>query len=346
MPGYFSDRSALEMKHKNDNSMIISRTPYRVSFFGGGTDYPNWYREFGGKVLATTIDKYVYVSCRRLPPFFEHRLRLVYSKIEQCMSLADMQHPTAREVLRYLDIDGGLEIHYDGDLPARSGVGSSSAFTVGLINALTTYISRDITPRELALTSIEIEQEIVKECVGSQDQVSAAYGGFNIIEFCTDGEIQVRPAPINRDRISELEDCLMLFYTGFSRTASSIASSYVPDLVGQGRQLSRMYEMVEEAVKIVCDSSDLDDFGTLLGEMWLEKRSLSHLVTNDEIDTIYSQALKAGALGGKLIGAGGGGMLLLYVPPTFQHSVKQALKDLIHIPFRFDPLGSQIIYRG
>ena len=334
------------MKHKNDNSMIISRTPYRVSFFGGGTDYPNWYREFGGRVLATTIDKYVYVSCRRLPPFFEHRLRLVYSKIEACMSFADIQHPTAREVLRYLDIDEGLEIHYDGDLPSRSGVGSSSAFTVGLINALTALMGQEIAPRELAAKSIEIEQEIVKECVGSQDQVSAAYGGFNVIDFCTDGEIRVRPAPINRDRVGELEDCLMLFFTGIVRTASTVASSYVPDLLGRRRQLSRMYEMVEDAVKVISDSSDLDDFGRLLDEMWLEKRSLSHLVTNDEIDSIYSQALKAGALGGKLIGAGGGGMLLLYVPSTFQHSVKQALKDLIHIPFQFDPLGSQIIYRG
>jgi len=262
------------------------------------------------------------------------------------MSTAELQHPTAKEVLRYLGINEGLEIHYDGDLPSRSGVGSSSAFTVGLINALTTLMGQEIAPRELAAKSIEIEQEIVKECVGSQDQVSAAYGGFNIIDFSTDGEIRVRPVPINRDRISELEDCLMLFFTGIVRTASSIASSYVPDLSSQGRQLSRMYEMVEDAVRIISDSSDLDDFGRLLGEMWLEKRSLSHLVSNDEIDSIYSQALKAGALGGKLIGAGGGGMLLLYVPSTFQHSVKQALKDLIHIPFQFDPLGSQIIYRG
>ena len=326
--------------------MIISKTPYRVSFFGGGTDYPNWYREFGGRVLATTIDKYVYVSCRRLPPFFEHRLRLSYSKIEECMSTAELQHPTAKEVLRYLGINEGLEIHYDGDLPSRSGVGSSSAFTVGLLNALTALMGQNITPRELAAKSIEIEQEIVKECVGSQDQVSAAYGGFNIIDFCTDGEIRVRPVPINGDRIRELEDCFMLFFTGIARTASSIASSYVPDLSSQGRQLSRMYEMVEDAVRIISDSSDLDDFGRLLGEMWLEKRSLSHLVSNDEIDSIYSQAIKAGALGGKLIGAGGGGMLLLYAPSTFHHSVKQALKDLIHIPFQFDPLGSQIIYRG
>ena len=334
------------MKQKNDNSMIISKTPCRVSFFGGGTDYPNWYREFGGRVLATTIDKYVYVSCRRLPPFFEHRLRLSYSKIEHCRSAAELQHPTAREVLRYLGVNEGLEIHYDGDLPSRSGVGSSSAFTVGLFNALATLMGQDVTPKELAAKSIEIEQEMVKECVGSQDQVSAAYGGFNIIDFCTDGEIRVQPVPINRDRLGELEDCLMLFFTGIVRTASTIASSYVPDLLGRKRQLSRMYEMVEDAVGVISDSSDLDDFGVLLGEMWLEKRSLGEGIATDEIDRIYSQALKAGALGGKLIGAGGGGMLLLYVPSTFQHSVKQALKDLIHIPFRFDPLGSQIIYRG
>lgn len=334
------------MEYKNHNSMIISRTPYRVSFFGGGTDYPNWYREFGGRVLATTIDKYVYTSCRRLPPFFEYRLRLSYSKIENCMNVAELQHPTAREVLRYLGINEGLEIHYDGDLPARSGVGSSSAFTVGLLNALTAFIGQETTPRELAKKSIEIEQEIVKECVGSQDQVSAAYGGFNIIDFGTDGEIRVRPAPINRDRIAELEDRLMLFFTGISRTASSIASSYVPDLLRRKRQLSRVYEMVEDAVGAIADSSDLDDFGRLLGEMWLEKRSLGEGIATEEIDRIYSQALKAGALGGKIIGAGGGGMLLLYVPPNLQYLVKQALEDLIHIPFRFDPLGSQIIYRG
>jgi len=334
------------MTQENKSMMVISRTPYRVSFVGGGTDYPNWYREFGGRVLATTIDKYIYVSCRRLPPFFQHRLRLVYSKIEECMSSSDIQHPTAREVLRYLDIDGGLEIHYDGDLPSRSGVGSSSAFTVGMINALTAFTGRDITPRELVLTSIEIEQEIVKECVGSQDQVSAAYGGFNIIEFRKDGEIRVRPVPIDRDRVGNLEDCLMLFFTGRARTASNIASSYAANLRNRRRQLSRMYEMVEEAVTILSDSSDLDDFGRLLGEMWFEKRSLSDLVSTDEIDTIYSQALKAGALGGKLIGAGGGGMLLLYVPLDSQQPVGQALKDLVHIPFRFDPFGSRIIYRG
>jgi len=262
------------------------------------------------------------------------------------MNAAELQHPTAREVLRYLGINEGLEIHYDGDLPARSGVGSSSAFTVGLLNALTTFIGQETTPKNLAAKSIEIEQEIVKECVGSQDQVSAAYGGFNIIDFGTDGEIRVRPAPINRDRIAELEDRLMLFFTGISSTASSIASSYVPDLLGRKRQLSRVYEMVEDALGAIADSSDLDDFGRLLGEMWLEKRSLGEGIATEEIDRIYSQALKAGALGGKIIGAGGGGMLLLYVPPNLQYLVKQALKDLIHIPFRFDPLGSQIIYRG
>ncbi len=326
--------------------MIISRTPYRVSFFGGGTDYPNWYRKFGGRVLATTIDKYVYISCRSLPPFFEYRLRLSYSKIENCMNAAELQHPTAREVLRYLGINDGLEIHYDGDLPARSGVGSSSAFTVGLLNALTRFIGQEATPRNLARTSIEIEQEIVKECVGSQDQVTAAYGGFNIIDFCKDGEIRVRPAPINRDRVVELDDGLMMFFTGIARTASEVASSYVPNLLDRKKQLTRVHQMVEEAMEVISDASDLDDFGRLLDEMWAEKRSLGVGIATDRIDRIYSRALRAGALGGKIIGAGGGGMLLLYVPPDLQDSVKQALSELVHIPFRFDPLGSQIIYRG
>jgi D-glycero-alpha-D-manno-heptose-7-phosphate kinase len=203
--------------------MIISRTPFRISFFGGGTDFPEWYREHGGAVLATTIDKYCYLTCRHLPPFFEHRIRVVYSKIENCQSVEEISHPSVREVLRYLKFDRGVEIHHDGDLPARSGMGSSSAFTVGLLNALYALKGHMVNKQQLAKESIEIEQNWVRENVGSQDQVVTAYGGLNHITFLANGEISVRPVTISTERMKELNSHLMLFYTGIARTSSEIA---------------------------------------------------------------------------------------------------------------------------
>nr|HID58312.1 kinase [Desulfobacterales bacterium] len=324
--------------------MIISRTPFRISFFGGGTDYPAWYRKHGGAVLATTIDKYCYLTCRYLPPFFEHRIRIVYSKIENCKTIDEIVHPAAREVLRHLNMDRGVEIHHDGDLPARSGMGSSSSFTVGLLHALYALKGQMPSKRQLAMESIYIEQERLKETVGSQDQVSAAYGGFNHIIFLPNGEISVRPITISEERLRELNSHLMLFYTGIKRTASNIAGSYANDIESRKRQLRIMKDLVDEGISILSSSQNILSFGELLHEAWQTKRSLSSRVSNSIVDDIYNQAISAGAIGGKLTGAGGGGFILLFAPPHKQKKIRQTLKKLIHVPFKFEFSGSQIIF--
>jgi D-glycero-alpha-D-manno-heptose-7-phosphate kinase len=255
--------------------MIISRTPFRISFFGGGTDYPAWYRDHGGTVLGATIDKYCYLTCRYLPPFFKHRIRVVYSQIENCQVVDEIAHPAVREVLRYLKIDRGVEIHHDGDLPARSGMGSSSAFTVGLLHALYALKGQMPTKRQLAAESIQIEQEMIKETVGSQDQVLAAFGGFNHVVFSQDGEITVKPITLSGDRLRELRSHLMLFYTGIERTASDVAGSYVADVDGKRSQLRIMKGLVEESLAVLNNGRDITAFGTLLDEGWQAKRSLS-----------------------------------------------------------------------
>src|SRR5260221_1936010 len=324
--------------------MIISRTPYRISFFGGGTDYPSWYQVHGGAVLAATIDKYCYLTCRHLPPFFEHRSRVVYSKIESCQSNDEIAHPSVREVLRHLAIERGIEIHHDGDLPARSGMGSSSAFTVGLLHAAYALQGQMPSKRQLALESIHVEQNLLKETVGSQDQVMAAYGGLRHVQFLSNGEISVRPLTLPAQRLTELNDHLMLFYTGIIRTASDVAKSYVDDIHSKRRQLRIMKDLVEESMSILNSGKDLLHFGQLLHEAWLAKRSLSAQVSNPQVDELYSRAQASGAIGGKLNGARGGGFLLLFVPPDRQSSVKESLQTLIHVPFRFEPSGSQIIF--
>lgn len=324
--------------------MIISRTPYRISFFGGGTDYPSWYRNHGGAVLATTINKYCYLTCRYLPPFFEHRFRVVYSKIEDCQSVDEIQHPSVREVLRFMKITRGVEIHHDGDLPARSGIGSSSSFTVGLCHALHALQGRMPSKFQLATESMEIEQVRLKETVGSQDQILAAYGGLNHISFLKDGEFLVRPVTVTVARKEELNAHLMLFYTGIRRTASDVAKSYVGGLERKARQLSWMKECVTEALRVLCGRGDICDFGRLLKEAWQIKRSLGANVTNQAVDDLYQESLNAGALGGKLTGAGGGGFLLLFVPPGCQRKVRRRLQRLISVPFKFESSGSQIIF--
>lgn len=324
--------------------MIISRTPFRISFFGGGTDYPAWYRQHGGAVLAATIDKYCYISVRYLPPFFEHRLRVVYSKIENCQTVDEITHPAVRGVLRYLNIDRGIEIHHDGDLPARSGMGSSSAFTVGLLNAM--YALKGCMPgkRQLAMESIHIEQEILNETVGSQDQVQAAYGGLNHITFHADDEFAVRPVTISRERIHELNSHLMLFYTGIKRTAADVAQTYVNDIANKKHHLGITKDLVKEGLAVLSSGQDLIAFGELMHEAWQVKRTLSDRVSNSEVDHIYQRAIDAGAIGGKLTGAGGGGFMLLFVPPDRHSAVREALSHLINVPFKFDFSGSQIIF--
>ena len=293
--------------------------------------------------MSTTIDKYLYISCRYLPPFFEHRLRLVYSKIETCQHVSELDHPSAREVLKYLDIDNGLEIHYDGDLPGRSGLGSSSAFTVGLLNALYAYQGQKISQHRLTTESIHIEQDLIKETVGSQDQTNAAYGGFNKIRFKQNGEITVDPVTISYEQIQELDKNLMLFYTGIIRTAEKVARSYVDVIEEKEKQLYRMHDMVDEAIELIANGN-LEDFGRLLNDAWQEKRSLSKIVSNSQVDEIYTSAIDAGALGGKLSGAGGGGFLLLYVPVEKHTDVRRKLSHLLHVPFSFESKGSQVIF--
>lgn len=324
--------------------MVITRTPFRVSFFGGGTDYPAWYLKNGGSVLATSIDKYCYLSARYLPPFFEHKYRVLYSKNETCRTIAEIQHPAVRAILNEMKFERGLEIHHDGDLPARSGMGSSSAFAVGLLHALHALRGQLISKQELTEEAIRIEQESLHEVVGSQDQVTAAHGGFNLIEFQTTGEINVHPVTIPMERLQQLNDHLLLFYTGLSRTSSQVAASYVTNLENKERQLRLYGEMVKEALAILASSRSLLDFGRLLDDAWKLKRSLAQGVSNGEIDETYATALKSGAVGGKLLGAGGGGFLLVFAAPENHAAIKAKLNNLLEIPFRFERSGSQVIF--
>lgn len=324
--------------------MIISRTPFRISFFGGGTDYPAWYRRHGGAVLAATIDKYCYLTCRYLPPFFDHRIRLVYREIETCQTIAQIRHPAVREGLKHLGINRGIELHHDGDLPARSGMGSSSAFTVGLLHALHALNGRMPSKKQLAAESIHLEQEVLGETVGSQDQVMAAYGGLRHVRFESNGEIVAAPIVLTQDRLSEFQSHLMLFYTGIARTAAEVAKTYVEGIDSRRRQLRLLGELVEESIDVLTSGKDIRVLGELLHEAWEAKRSLSDKVSNSAVDSLYEQARAAGAIGGKLTGAGGGGFLLLFVPPEHQRDTVEALRQLIHVPFAFESGGSQVIF--
>ncbi len=324
--------------------MVISRTPFRISFFGGGTDYPAWYRQHGGSVLAGTINKYCYLTCRHLPPFFEHRIRVVYSKIEDCRTIDEIAHPAVRGILRYLKFERGLELHHDGDLPGRSGMGSSSAFTVGLLHALYALRGQIASKQQLARESIHIEQELLRETVGSQDQVCAAYGGLNQIQFLTNGDVAVQPVTLAPHRLREFNAHLMLFYTGIKRTASDVAASYVSGLEAKAAPFQKMKALLDESLQILQGTGDLARFGELLHQSWEAKRSLSAKVSNPQVDAYYETARSAGAIGGKLLGAGGGGFLLLFVPPERQANVRRNLSRLIHVPFEFEFSGSQIIF--
>ena len=303
--------------------MIISRTPFRVSFFGGGTDYSKWFQEHGG-VVSTSIDKYCYITCRYLPQFFEHNYRIVYSKIENVHTIDQIVHPAVRAVLGYYQNEKGLEIHHDGDLPARSGLGSSSSFTVGLINAVKALNGSYISKEQLAAQAIEIEQNVIGESVGSQDQISAAFGGFNRIEFLRDGSFQVTPIILRKERLHELQDSLMLFFTGLSRNAPEIAQSKIENFNNRETELTRMKEMVAEAITLLQGNGPLADFGRLLHENWKYKRTLSSKVTTPEVDSIFDIALANGAVGGKLLGAGGGGFVILFVPPERQAPIRKS----------------------
>ncbi len=324
--------------------MIISQTPFRISFFGGGTDYPEWYRQHGGAVLATTIDKYCRISCRYLPPFFEYRHRLVYSVIELVNELDEIKHPAIRECLRFIPPRNGVEIHHDGDLPARSGLGSSSAFTVGMIHTLRALHGQMISKQDLGAQALHIEQDVIQEPVGSQDQLCTTYGGLNRIEFMPDGSYAVAPVILSPERREELQGHLMLFFTGFQRNAWEIATRKIQNFPTTSAQLFRIRAMVDEALEILLSpTTPLERFGELLHESWLLKRSLASGVTTSEIDRIYEAGRSAGALGGKLLGAGGGGFILFFVKPEDRARVRERLSNLIHVSFKFDTGGSRIV---
>ncbi len=324
--------------------MTISRTPYRMSFVGGGTDYHPWYQTHGGAVISVTINHYCYLHCRLLAPFFEHRSRIVWSKIEEVRGHNDIQHPAVRAVLEYLKINQGVEINHQGDLPARSGLGSSSAFTVGLLHAIYALRGMISSKRELACEATHIERDILKENVGVQDQIATAYGGLNKILIRPDGDFEVCPLILPLERLRSLHEHMLLFFTGVSRTASNIAGDKIKAIPTKTDTLRRMHEMVDEAERILCSNQDLRTFGELLDEGWQLKRQLSSKIAPDFIDDIYLRAIKAGAIGGKLLGAGGGGFMLFFVSPENKMQVCDALQDLLLVPFDFESSGSQIIF--
>ncbi|HEY59175.1 MAG TPA: kinase [Anaerolineae bacterium] len=327
--------------------MIISRTPFRVSFFGGGTDYPEWYRKEGGAVLSTSIDKYCYITCRALPPFFGIKHRVVWRHVETVESINTILHPAVKAGLRYLGFTDeiGLEIHYQGDLPARSGLGTSSAFVVGFIKAMLALRGETIDKKELARKAIELEKEVLKENVGSQDQVATAYGGFNFIQFHQDGTIQVNPVKITKKRLSELELYMMLFYIGGNRIASDIAKRVIENMEKKKETLRKMAQLVTDALALVTNpNSNLEDFGYMLNETWQLKRNLSHGVSTEYIDRTYSQAITSGAIGGKLLGAGGTGFMLLFVPEAKKEAVSQTLEHCVEVDFHFDFDGCTLLH--
>lgn len=324
--------------------MIITRTPFRVSLFGGGTDFPQYYRKHGGAVLGFALNKYCWISLRYLPPFFEHRHRIVYTRVETVGSVDEIQHPAVRAVLDTWT-GPGLEIHHDGDLPARSGLGSSSSFTVGLINALAALEGRLRTKRGLANEAIRIEQDIIGEAVGSQDQIWAAYGGFNQIEFDGDG-FQVTPLIVPAGRTEELLDHLLLFFTGFQRLATEIEAVKIAHMDDNTEILHHMREQVGNAYQILVYPTphfDVRDIGTLLHEAWNLKKQLAGPVSGPTIESIYQAARAAGALGGKLLGAGGGGFFLFFVEPKFRAAVRAALSKLIEVSIGIDREGSRVV---
>jgi D-glycero-alpha-D-manno-heptose-7-phosphate kinase len=323
--------------------MIITRTPFRISFFGGGTDYPVWYEKHGGAVLSTAIDKYCYITCRNFPPFFDARTRIVWSKIELKNDVEEIEHPAVKGVMKFLEIKDGLEIHHAADLPARSGLGASSSFTVGLLNALYALRGETVDRGQLVNDAIHVERNIIGESVGSQDQVAAAFGGFNKINFKPDHSIEITHLTIRPEILAALEDRLLLFFTGLSRSASEIASAQIKNTPNKEEELKMMHAMVDKAAAFL-EKGNVDAFGRLLHESWQLKRSLSDVISTPHIDAIYDAAREAGALGGKILGAGGGGFMLIYADPSKHATIKERLKSLLYVPFKFEKTGTEVIY--
>ena len=323
--------------------MIITKTPFRMSFFGGGTDLPQFFEKYRGAVLSTSFDKYVYVTVRHLPRFFEYTTELIYSKSERISKLDDMEHPMVRNAMKMLNMKE-LHIAYDADLPARTGLGTSSTFAVGLLNAFYCLKGEYRSKKQLANDAIYLERTLCNEAGGWQDQIAASFGGFNRIDFSSNG-YHVNPVIIKPERKKQLNENLMLFFTGFKRYSAEIQKSTVCSMGDTQKQLFRMLDLVDEAQCILENNeSDLDEFGKLLDTTWRLKRQTGSKVSTDIIDVLYEKGIKAGALGGKLLGAGGGGFLLFYVRPDKQESVRNALSDLMEVPFEFERSGTRVIY--
>ena len=329
--------------------MIISKTPYRLSLFGGGADYPSWFVSNQTKLISAAMANYCYISVKQLPPYFDYMNRVIYSKIESVRTFDEIEHPSVRACLKYLQVPNGISITHDGDLPARSGIGSSSSFTVGLINALQTYLGKPLTTHELALQAIDIEQNIIGESVGVQDQIMAAYGGIKVLEL-SGANIKVRDLRIPDSYVEDLEEHIMLGFSGISRLSEVQAKKQV-DSIKEGKSvqtLEAMQKLTNEALRIFEheSSSAIKDIGLLLQEQWNYKRTLTDSVANSDINSIYDAAIQAGAYGGKLMGAGGGGFFMFLAPPDAHQKIKDALKQInVWIPFNFDYEGSKIIMR-
>ena len=322
--------------------MIITKTPFRMSFFGGGTDMPDFFREHGGAVLSTTFDKYCYVIVRHLPRFFDYSTELSYSKIERVTEIESIEHPAIRNAMKMLDMRE-IRLTYEADLPARSGLGTSSSFAVGMLNAFHAIKGQKAGKKQLADEAIRLERVLCQEAGGWQDQIAAAYGGFNRINFSADG-FEVVPLHISEDRKAQLNQNLMLFFTGFTRFSSDVQKVNNVSAEEKTAQLKQMLALVDDAQRILTDdSTDLDDFGRLLNHTWELKRQTGAAISTGMIDRLYERAMAAGALGGKLLGAGGGGFLVFYVQPEWQESVRQAMQDLLYIPFAFESDGTKIL---
>ena len=325
--------------------MIITKTPFRMSFFGGGTDMESFFKENGGSVLSTTFDKYCYVNVRHLPRFFDYSTELSYSKTERVTNIDAIEHPAIRNAMKMLDMHE-IRLTYEADLPARSGLGTSSSFAVGMLNAFYALKGKYASKKQLADEAIYLERVLCDEAGGWQDQIAASFGGFNRIDFNADG-YSVHPIIISPERKKKLNDNLMMFFTGFTRFSSDIQKANHLDDESKAKQLKQMLNLVDEAECILTDQSkDLDDFGRLLDVTWKLKRQTGKSVSTSNIDDLYDKGIAAGALGGKLLGAGGGGFLVFYVQPENQMSVKEAMKDLLYIPFKFEDGGTQVIYYG
>lgn len=323
--------------------MIITKTPFRMSFFGGGTDMEYFFREHGGSVISTTIDKYCYVNVRHLPRFFDYSTELSYSKIERVSRVEDLEHPAVRNAMQMLDMHE-LRINYEADLPARSGLGTSSSFAVGMLNAFHALKGQYADKKKLAEEAIYLERVLCNEAGGWQDQIAASYGGFNRIDFGSDG-FNVHPVIIAPERKECLDYNLLMFFTGFVRYSAEVQKANNSSSGDKIAQLKEMLSLVDDGHRILTDrTSDLDDFGRLLDVTWRLKRGTGKAVSTSEIDMLYEKGIKAGALGGKLLGAGGGGFLIFYVQPEYRNAVKEAMKDLLYIPFKFEEGGTRVIH--